>query len=78
MKHQDFYHKSKQASQLLRQAICIARNITRLASLTGIAKSTLTRISNGNYKGSYSTRAKLEAFIEQNENKIGRPIKKGD
>lgn len=67
--------KINYANQLIRRALYICKTIKNLSLRTGIARTTLTKIALGKHKGTAATRLRLQSFIEQNENKVGRPFK---
>ncbi len=62
------------ATQALKKGLRMCGNITRLGQHSGITRQTLTSIARGK-SCSHATRLKLEAFIEEQEQRKGRPFK---
>lgn len=64
----------EQAVLALKRGLRLCGNITRLGEHSGITRQTLTSIARGK-ACSHATRLKLEAFIEEQEQRKGRPFK---
>ncbi|KAB8029878.1 hypothetical protein [Fluviispira multicolorata] len=64
----------EQAVQALKKGLRMCGNITQLGIRSGITRQTLTSIARGR-ACSHATRLKLEAFIEEQEQRKGKPFK---
>ncbi|MBX9839758.1 hypothetical protein [Silvanigrella sp.] len=62
------------AIQALKKGLRFCGNITKLGIHSGITRQTLTNIARGK-SCTHATRLKLEAFIEEQEQRKGRPFK---
>ena len=62
--------------QELARAIALTGSVYNLSRLTGINRASLRNIYTQKYATNMSTILRLEDFVEQNENRPGRPFKK--
>ena len=62
--------------QELARAIALTGSVYNLSRLTGINRASLRNIYTQKYATNMSTVLRLKDFVEQNENRPGRPFKK--
>ena len=62
--------------QELARAIALTGSVQKLSQLTGINRASLRNIYTKKYSTNMSTILRLKDFVEQNENRPGRPFKK--
>ena len=63
-------------TQVLARALSLTGSISNLSRLSGINRGTLLNVYRQKYKINPATILRLKDFVDQNENRPGRPFKK--
>ena len=63
-------------TQVLARALSLTGSISNLSRLSGINRGTLLNVYRQKYKINAATILRLKDFVDQNENRAGRPFKK--
>ena len=72
----DEVNHNSQSVKALRQALSLTGSFSNLARVSGISKNALRSIVNNKHKPTMATVLRLQAFVEHNQARIGRPFKK--
>ena len=62
-------------TQVLARALSLTGSISNLSRLSGINRGTLLNVYRQKYKINAATILRLKDFVDQNENRVGRPFK---
>ena len=72
----DVDNQNSKSVKALRQALSLTGSFSNLSRVSGISKNALRSIANNKHKPTMATILRLQAFVEHNHSRIGKPFKK--